>query len=362
MNINSLLKKEGIKDIQKMKVKEVNAIAKDIAIKLCLAFPEQNLSRHILFEEISNINMFRAVMDLDSSGAKYVSKTNSIYFNKTIPFEQLPEVAMHECIHFLQTNNDKKKMGLYDFSSGLALNEASVQLMSSYANMCNTSHEKLYGIDINTNSPTYYPLECAIVNQMAYFTGYYPLYASTLNSNDIFKNTFISKFNKKIYNYISKNLDKLLEMENDLHYYAIELETVTKSSSIKTLNSIIASQKRDIASLFFKIQNYIIKNCFCIEFSNITNNALLYSFKKQLYSFKDLIGYTDNYTFYNDFYCDMINAIETKKKQIANSVTAEIKPTALVVIDKKRPSLVMMIKLINKIKKLIGINVTEESK
>lgn len=360
MNINSLLKKEGIENIQKMKPKEINAIAKDIAIKLCLAFPEHNLNRQILFDEISGINMFRATMKFDSSGAKYVSATNSIFFNKELEFESLPEVAMHECIHFLQTNHSKQQMGLYNFSSGLALNEASVQLMASYANMCNFSQEKLYGINLKTNSPTYYPLECAIVNQMAYFTGYYPLYTSTLNSNDIFKNTFISKFNKKIYNYISRNLDKLLNMENDLHYYTSELSVSTKESHIRSLNNIILAQKNDIMALFFKIQNYIIKNCFCIEFGNATNLALLYNFKKQLYKFKDVIGYTENYTFYNDFYCDMMNIVAQKKKEIAKSATNEIKQTSLIVVDKRKPSLVFMFKAVNKIKKLIGINVVEK--
>ena len=360
MNINSLYKKEGIEEIQKMKQKEVNAIAKDIAIKLCLAFPEQNLNRNVLFDNISTINMYRAKMSKDSSGAKYLAKANSIYFNNELDFSELPDVAMHECIHFLQHSRSNGQMGLYNYSNGLALNEASVQLMASYANMCENTQEKLYGITINTNSPTYYPLECAIVKQMAYFTGSYPLYSSTLNSNDIFKHTFISKFNKKIYNHISKELDKLLNLENDTHFYSVELSYATKERQIKHLNNIISAQKKEIAKQFFNIQNYIIKNCFCIEFSNITNNTLLSEFKKNIYRFKNVIGYTDEYTYYNDFYCDMMNAVEQKKKEIINSATHEIKPTALIVVDKKRPSLLLMYNAIRKLKKLIGLNVQEE--
>ena len=41
---------------------------------------------------------------------------------------------------------------------------------------------------------------------MAYFTGTYPLYHSAIYSNDIFKNTFIKKANKKVYNIIVRNL------------------------------------------------------------------------------------------------------------------------------------------------------------
>ena len=50
-------------------------------------------------------------------------------------------MAMHECIHFIQefrdTNNNLVKLGLYNPSSntGLAINEAAVQLMASEANM-----------------------------------------------------------------------------------------------------------------------------------------------------------------------------------------------------------------------------------
>ena len=359
MNINSLYKKEGIANIQKMSKNEVQAIAKDIAIKLCLAFPEHNLNRQIISEEILSINMFRATMKFDLSGAKYLADTNSIYFNNELEFEDLPEVAMHECIHFLQTNSSKMRMGLYDFYSGLALNEAAVQLMASYANMCIDSDEKLYGICLKTNSPKYYPLECAIVKQMAYFTGLYPLYSSTLYSNDIFAKTFISRFNKHIYNYISKNLDKLLSMENDLHFFTTELATATRERAIKSLNMIIQSQKNDIKQLFFKIQNYIIKNCFCIEFQNITNSAMLYNFKNQLYEFKNYIGYNNDYTFYNEFYCDMMNMVELKRKQISKSKVDTIQPTALIIVDKKSPSLLFLRNTLNRIKKFIGLDVVE---
>lgn len=362
MNLNSLYKREGIENIQKINKKEINAIARDIAIKLCLAFPEHNLDRKYLFDTISSITMYTANMNLDSSGAKYLPDTNSIYFNNQLSFEEFPDVAMHECIHFLQMNHSKVQMGLYNYHShsGIAINEAAVQLMASEANMCNTCDEKLFGINLKTNTPNYYPLEVAILKQMAYFVGNYTLYSSTLNSNDNFKHEFISKFNKRIYNFIVKNLDNLLNLENDIHYYINELAHCTKNQNIKVLNNVITAQKKDIASLFFKIQNYIIRNCFCIEYSNINNNETLYNFKNSLYYFKDVIGYTDNYTYYNDFYRDMMNALEIKKKQInclddINLSTS--KTQSLIVIDKKRPSLVFMYNTIKRLKKLIGIKI-----
>ena len=82
MNINALLKREGITEIEELDPVSIKAISKDIAIKLCLAFPEHDLDRHSLYNSFCNLDMFFANMPHDSSGAKYISGTNAIYFNK----------------------------------------------------------------------------------------------------------------------------------------------------------------------------------------------------------------------------------------------------------------------------------------
>ena len=121
----------------------------------------------------------------------------------------MAKLAMHECIHYIQefrdANNNLVKMGLYNctFNSGLGINEAAVQLMASEANMSNIEEEKYFGITLHTISPNYYPLECTLVYEIAYFTGTYPLFHSVLNSNDVFKNTLIANINKRIYNRFS---------------------------------------------------------------------------------------------------------------------------------------------------------------
>lgn len=361
MNINSINKKAFIKNVHKMTKEEISLIARDVAIKLCLAFPNQDLNRKDLFDSFSCIDMYTANLSMDSSGAKYFSDINAICFNSELDFEQLPEVAMHECIHFLQMRNSKNQMKAYNFSSGLAINEAAVQLMASEANMCSVSEEKLFGINLKTNSPNYYPLECAILKQMSYFTGDYALYSSTLENTNTFKNAFISKFSKKVYNFIVRKLDKLLNLENDLQYYINELSQATSARHIANLNDVISAQKKDISDLFFRIQNYIIKNCFCFQYNNIRSNEDLYNFKNQLYNFKNVIGYTENYSFYNDFYCDMMNALESRKEQIAcyGDLNLPVQTQALMIVDKKEPSFVFLHTAIKKLKKLIGISIPE---
>jgi len=126
MKIDSVLKKEGINVVSQLDTLQVNSIAKSISNKLCLTFPEHNLNRSDIFSAICRLNMYVADMGFDLSGAKYYYRNNSIYFNKNINFEKFSDIAIHECLHYIQEIRDERdnvvRMGLYDNvsrSSGL---------------------------------------------------------------------------------------------------------------------------------------------------------------------------------------------------------------------------------------------------
>ena len=370
MSTNSRLKKEGIEIVEQLDTLKVNTIAISIASKLCLAFPEHNLNKSELFTSLSRINMYIAKMPEDSAGAKYFYKNNSIYFNKEYDLDEMAKLAMHECIHYIQefrdANNNLVKMGLYNctFNSGLGINEAAVQLMASEANMCPSTSETYYNVSLNTISPNYYPLECALVNQMAYFTGTYPLFHSTLNSNDVFKNTFILKSNKRAYNTIVKNIDLLLAYENDLNYFASELQYANKVSEIKLLNKLIASKKDSITSIFFKTQNLIIESCFISEFNNIRNLEDVIEYKNKLYNFKNIMGSNENYTFYNEFYRKIMESLEKKKEQIEQFGEINLFETSensLVLVDNTKRALSFVSTFFVKVKKLFGFNKSRDT-
>lgn len=370
MNTYTKLKKEGINIIEKLDTLKVNTIALSVASKLCLAFPEHNLVKSDLFESLSRINMYIAKMPPDSSGAKYFYKNCSIYFNYDLDLEEMSKMALHECIHFIQelrdSNNAVIRMGLYNPTSnkGLAINEAAVQLMASESNMMDIAEETYFNISIKTISPNHYPLQCVLVNQIAYFTGTYPLYHSTLNSNDVFKNTFILKSDKKTYTIIVKNLDELLSLENDLNYFASELNYTNRLNTIKLLNKFINETKQDINTLFFKTQNLIIEKCFKNEFNNIRTLEDINDFNKKLYNFKNIIGYCEGYTFYNDFYRQMMNEIENKKayiKQHGEINLFDNFDNSLMLIDNPKPVFSFLSVFINKFKKIFGFNHTPES-
>lgn len=370
MNIRSELKKEGIEVINQLDTLKVNTIAINVASKLCLAFPEHNLNKSELFESLSRLNMYVAKMPSDSSGAKYFYKDNSIYFRETSDIDEMSNLAMHECIHFIQElrdpNNNLIKMGLYDPSldTGLGINEAAVQLMASEANMMENINETYFNISINTISPNYYPLQCTLLNEIAYFTGTYPLYHSTINSNDVFKNTFILKSDKKTYSIITKNFDKLISLENELNYYANELQYTEKVRSIKLLNLLINKVKEEITSVFFKTQNLIIEKFFKSEFNSIRNINDIKEFNKKIYNFKDIMGSSNNYTFYNEFYRQMMSVVEEKRayvEEYGEINLFEDVNNGLMIVDDVNNSFAFIRTFISKIKKLFRLNTSSES-
>ncbi len=77
----------------------------------------------------------------------------------------------------------------------------------------NTPYEnvKYFDISLHTNTPDYYPLECALVNQMAYVIGEDILFDSTLHANNNFRDSFISLTSEKVFFKIQKNIDLLIE-------------------------------------------------------------------------------------------------------------------------------------------------------
>ncbi len=371
MGKEKALKKAGIEVVRKLSEIEINKIAINISDEICSSFPEYNINKTDLFNSLSKINMFLANFK-DNSAAKYYYKDDSIYFKEDIDFENLNTPALHECLHFIQSIKNKKgkllRLGLYDLTkfrtTGLAINEAAVQLMASYATLSKTDTVKYYGMELITDSPNYYPIECTLVKQMTYFTGTYPLFHSTLYSNDIFKNTFIMKSDEKTYEQIITNLDLIVEYEEALHkenLYLSYIEYNNKSSSIKVANSqrAIENLKKDIKELTLKTQELILTSCAYSELELVRDNQTASLFKEKLYNFKNLLIQADGYSFYNDFYCNMMEKLDVKRELIKKYGTlncfTDIKENVSLIETRKEPLNLFKV-TIEKLKKLFHIN------
>lgn len=325
MSINSTLKKEGIRVIGKLNTLEINKIASNISEKIVAAFPEHGIDQSDLFISIARLDMYLAEMPNDMAMAKYFYKNNSIYFSKDMDLNDLHSLALHECLHFIQEVKNKHgkllRLGLYNMeknaNNGMALNEAAVQHMASIASNQPLDTVKYYNMELATESPDFYPLQTALLNEMIYFTGSYPLYHSTLYSNDVFKNTFSAKSNEKAYAQIEKNFDLIYEYETLLSKQVYNLSLCSEEyksiNKIRKINSKIDAYKQIILEKTLETQNLILLNCFTTEFNNIKTLEHIKNFEQNMYNFRHLIITTKNYNYYNDFYTDMMERVQEKK-------------------------------------------------
>ena len=327
MSIKSDLKKDGIEVTQKLDTLKINSIAKNIASKLCQTFPSYGLNENELFIKLSRLDMYKAKMPEGMAEANYYYKNTSIYFNEHIPEEDMEEFAIHECIHYLQEVKDKRnyllRMGLCDYTEfkiyGLGLNEAAVQLMSSKVIGIPKDYVKYFGISFETTSPSYYPLECCLVNQLAFITGEDVLFKSTLNSDDTFKRKFSELTSQKAFMAIQNALDDILFAEEDIIKLNNKIALIDdRNKKVDDMVKKIDDLKQKIKLTFLRTQNLIISSYFDKAFLNITNLEELENYRKKLYDIKAYLGFAEGYTFFNDYYVEKMSQLEHKYNVLEN--------------------------------------------
>ena len=368
MSINSTLKNEGIRIVGKLNTLEINKIASNISEKIAKTFPEHKIDQKDLFISIARLDMYIAEMPNDMAMAKYFYKNNYIYFSKDMDLSDLNTLAVHECLHFIQEVKNKHgkllRLGLYNMkgtsNSGMALNEAAVQHMASVATNSPIDHVKYYNMELSTESPDFYPLQTALLNEMIYFTGTYPLYHSTLYSDDIFKNTFIAKTSAKVYSEIEKNFDLIFQYEEILSHEIYNLSVCSENekniNKVKNINEKISKLKKIIFEKTLETQNIIILNCFNNDLNSVKTLNDVNNFQYRLYNFRHILINTENYNFYNDFCADMMSKLEEKKEFIlkyGNILTLDAITNELTSIQQDTYGFKFFKKLFDKLKLLV---------
>ncbi|MFR8103813.1 MAG: hypothetical protein ACLU8F_01830 [Clostridia bacterium] len=352
MNYSSELKKNGIEVIKQLDTLKVYKIAATIAKKLAISFQEYNLDENAIFDRLSSLHMYIARMPEGMAEANYFYKNSSVYFNSVMDLSQMDSFAMHECIHYLQEVKNKRgkllRLGLCKFTNfhthGMGLNEAAVQLATSKAIGYKEDVVKYYGIELHTISPSYYPLECSILSQMAYITGETSLFYSTFFSTDEFQNKFIGLTTEKTYHNIENNLDTLLDLESKLTVLNSQIPYEEDMAYMKKLTKKAENLKEEIKQLYIQTQNLIIVSYFDKAFDNLHTTEELEDYRRSLYNFKDMLGTIENYDFFNNYYIDKMAQLDGKYSEIENGITG------LIVVKKSRLSL-----FLQSLKNLLGI-------
>ena len=323
MNIEKNLQKNGIIVTEKVDTEAILTMTKSIAKKIVYAFPHFDLDADEIFSKLFSLNMYKAQMPEGMAEANYCFENSSIYFNSHIADEDLEEFAIHECLHFLQEvrdeNNKITKMGLSNYyhykTVGTGLNEAAVQYIAAKIIGIKPDFEKYYDINIYTPSPSYYPIECALLNELIFFTGEDVLFKSTYFSTDDFKDEIVKHTSKKVFDKILGAFDDILKYEEQIIVLHNKISATEKTDHLQ--NKILNFREK-IKDTFIQIQNLIIKEFFETEYKHITDLEKLETFRRNLTKFEQIIGTVENYTFFEDFYTEMMNQLEHKSNVLEN--------------------------------------------
>ena len=338
------LKKDGIIIIKQVDALSATLIAKFVAEKFVAFFPFSRFHYHDLFVKISHLNMYIADIPEGMSEANYFYKNSSIYFKNGLSIDEMKELCIHEFLHHFQEIKDQKgnlyRLGLCDYTGikvhGTALNEAAVQLISSKILKKQEESVKYYGIEFSTITPTYYPLLCNLMAQMAYIVGDVVLYDSTLYSNDRFKKAFINSTSEEAFHFVEKNFDKILDTEEKIIILNQKLQTctLTEKELMKTQSQIL-SLKKTIQTTFFDTQNKIFTSYFKVKLNNLFSPQDIEDYRKKLLFYKNLIGISENYTFFDNFYNTKMAELEQAYERITCSSLVAYKKNFLQILFRK---------------------------
>ena len=315
-------KLHGISNITEISAKDRHTISKKAVDLIYPVVSEFKISKEMLFNSLGKSNMYLADFD-DLSMGKYDYTTNSIYFSNDLNITNLDSSVIHEILHFFQAelteDNFLIRMGLFKPSKlfrpekGLGLNEASVQYIASTIVKEVPDHVKYYDLELTTPSSNYYPIETAIIRQMCFFTGTYPLFFSTLFSTDLFEKTFKTITSEENYNYIEEKLTYIVQLQEKLSdvYSTIHTHNQAESKKISVLNN-ITNLKNKLRETVLDVQKIIYTSAFANELDKIETVQDIVNMKTLISNFENyIINYEGDYSF--EQFKDKIN-IELNNK------------------------------------------------
>lgn len=113
--------------------------------------------------------------------------------------------------------------------------------------------------------------------------------------------------------------------------------------------------KSEIMLTFMRTQNLFISSYFDKAFENISNLEEVENYRRKLYTFKDYLGCTEGYTFFNDYYVNKMEQLENKYNALENGNVEN----AIKLITKKESKIISFFKALKKL--IFGEkNVTEK--
>ena len=151
----------------------------------------------------------------------------------------------------------------------------------------------------------------------------------------------------KVFMAIQNAIDEILYHEEEIIKINNKIAQIDdRNKKVDGMIKKIDELKHEITLTFLRTQNLIISSYFDACFEKITDLEGIEKYRQKLYTFRDYLGFTEGYTFFNDYYVSKMEELEYKYYLLENGQFE----TALKVVTKKEN---MWIRVIKTLKKLI---------
>ena len=322
-------KELNIDPIRKIDIREKCEFANKLAIMLVDTFQEYNLDYLRIVDLIQHTEIYISKVPKNISPVNYSYIDEAIYISEEIELDLENEFVLHEMIHRIQEDRNKKnklmQLGLCNILEtkvkGVAINEAGIQYVVS--KMLNNTQKivEIYDMKIPTVSKNYYPILTNLIEQMAFVLGDDLLIDSVLNSKEDFKYNTIDNLGETNFFTIQSNFDKILESKNNI-----------------LRNKDIQINIENIKNIYNETQNIILTSYFDRVFKRIETLDELQLYHKKIINFRNYIGSNDVQYIYLKYY-------KNKREEI-NKKEFDLQNRALIVVEDN-----VLFKIIRKIKK-----------
>lgn len=319
------LNKYGIINIKKVDTLSVNKICAKLSKYLEDTLKTHNLNLEDLFIKLSRMNMFFADFNEVNVKAKYIPEYMGIFIKEDTDIENLDSSVMHEALHYIQSHFDEKdnlvSMGLiqnvkFKKQKNIALNEAATQTLASIALNEKPSSSLYFDISFIAPSKDYYPIETALIKQMMFFTGSYPLYNSTIYGNTLFEDTFKTITSENVFNFISEEMENLIFYQDEIaklyQKQTSKIPTFLKNYIKKRIDII----KINIQNTALNIQDAIYQNSFNSQINKIQTMEDCKDIRARLESFSNILLQKDDDFSYSNYINFAEFMIAEKEKQL----------------------------------------------
>ena len=293
------LKRYNIEPIRQLAPEELEFIAIETTKKMETMIPEFNGEN--MYKKIKNAKIYLAKIPNQYSKVNYIVTTNAIYIRGEENIKNIDEILFHEIFHYIQCNSENNyegmpnQMGLCKFKTytikGLAINEASIQLIISIVFNHKQKYSNYFGIEVKSIENKYFPILCSLLQQIAYVVGYLPILKSMLENSDDFKESFEKFAGKKAYEFLTESFDKMMEARDKIIELNKKINNKELSNSKKKIiEKQIKIYVKEIQNHFIALQKLCYKEYFDPLIRKVKTKDDLTKLKEEINRFHEHTG------------------------------------------------------------------------